>query len=59
MILGEGPEREAIRAEAVRLGVGHPGAKSEVVGWVLKKPPTDQRIAIEQAIEIDKRAPTA
>ena len=23
----------------LRLGIGHPGAKSEVVGWVLKKPP--------------------
>ena len=35
----------------LRLGIGHPGAKSEVVGWVLKKPPLDDRIAIDQAID--------
>lgn len=35
----------------LRLGVGHPGDKSEVVGWVLKKPSADHRIAIEQAID--------
>jgi PTH1 family peptidyl-tRNA hydrolase len=35
----------------LRLGVGHPGVKSEVVSWVLKKPSTDHRIAIEQAID--------
>jgi peptidyl-tRNA hydrolase, PTH1 family len=35
----------------LRLGVGHPGVKSEVVNWVLKKPSQDHRIAIEQAID--------
>jgi PTH1 family peptidyl-tRNA hydrolase len=35
----------------LRLGVGHPGVKSEVVGWVLKKPSLDHRIAIEQGID--------
>jgi len=35
----------------LRLGVGHPGVKSEVVSWVLKKPSPDHRIAIEQAID--------
>jgi len=35
----------------LRLGVGHPGIKSEVVNWVLKPPPLDDRIAIDQAIE--------
>jgi PTH1 family peptidyl-tRNA hydrolase len=35
----------------LRLGVGHPGVKSEVVSWVLKKPSADHRIAIEQAID--------
>ncbi len=35
----------------LRLGVGHPGVKSEVVDWVLKKPIADHRIAIEQAID--------
>lgn len=35
----------------LRLGVGHPGVKSEVIDWVLKKPILDHRIAIEQAID--------
>jgi len=35
----------------LRLGVGHPGIKSEVVNWVLKQPSLDDRIAIDQAIE--------
>ncbi len=35
----------------LRLGVGHPGIKSEVVNWVLKKPSPDHRIAIEQGID--------
>jgi PTH1 family peptidyl-tRNA hydrolase len=35
----------------LRLGIGHPGVKSEVVSWVLQKPAPDQRIAIEECIE--------
>ncbi len=35
----------------LRLGVGHPGVKSEVVHWVLKKPSPDHRIAIDQCID--------
>ena len=35
----------------LRLGIGHPGSKPEVVNWVLKKPSSDHRIAIEQAID--------
>jgi peptidyl-tRNA hydrolase, PTH1 family len=35
----------------LRLGVGHPGLKAEVVNWVLKKPPLDHRIAIDQSID--------
>lgn len=35
----------------LRLGVGHPGQKAEVVHWVLKKPSLDHRIAIEQTID--------
>ena len=27
----------------LRIGIGHPGDKSEVAGWVLRKPPADQR----------------
>ena len=34
----------------LRLGIGHPGAKSEVIHWVLKKPSLDDRIAIDQSI---------
>ena len=35
----------------LRLGVGHPGVKSEVVHWVLKKPSLGDRIAIDQCID--------
>ncbi|QTD46627.1 aminoacyl-tRNA hydrolase [Ottowia testudinis] len=35
----------------LRLGIGHPGNKSEVVGWVLKRPPLDEQIGVEQAID--------
>jgi peptidyl-tRNA hydrolase, PTH1 family len=34
----------------LRLGIGHPGVKSEVVDYVLRKPPADQREAIHKAI---------
>lgn len=35
----------------LRLGIGHPGNKAEVIHWVLKKPSPEHRIAIEQAID--------
>ncbi len=35
----------------LRLGVGHPSVKSEVVHWVLKKPVLDERIAIDQCLD--------
>lgn len=35
----------------LRIGVGHPGIKSEVVSWVLKKPLLDHRIAMDQCID--------
>jgi PTH1 family peptidyl-tRNA hydrolase len=35
----------------LRIGVGHPGHKAEVVNWVLKKPSADDRAGIELAIE--------
>lgn len=35
----------------LRLGIGHPGDRAEVVHYVLKKPSPDQRDAIAQAIE--------
>ncbi|MFC5520335.1 aminoacyl-tRNA hydrolase [Polaromonas jejuensis] len=34
----------------LRIGVGHPGVKSEVVSWVLKKPSQEHRVAIEDGI---------
>jgi PTH1 family peptidyl-tRNA hydrolase len=34
----------------LRLGIGHPGVKAEVIDYVLRKPPKEQREAIEQAI---------
>jgi PTH1 family peptidyl-tRNA hydrolase len=35
----------------LRLGIGHPGNKAEVVHWVLKKPSLDHRIAVDQTID--------
>ena len=35
----------------LRLGIGHPGVKSEVVNYVLKKPAPDQREAIARALD--------
>jgi peptidyl-tRNA hydrolase, PTH1 family len=34
----------------LRLGIGHPGVRDEVVNWVLKRPMADQRTAIEECI---------
>ena len=35
----------------LRIGIGHPGVKSEVIHWVLKKPSLDHRIAMDQSID--------
>ena len=35
----------------LRLGVGHPGVKAEVINWVLKKPSQEHRAAIEECID--------
>jgi peptidyl-tRNA hydrolase, PTH1 family len=35
----------------LRLGIGHPGVKTEVPNYVLKKPSPEHRTSIEQAIE--------
>jgi PTH1 family peptidyl-tRNA hydrolase len=35
----------------LRLGIGHPGVKAEVINWVLKKPAPEQRTAIEECVE--------
>ena len=34
----------------LRLGIGHPGVKAEVVNWVLKKPMAEQRDMIQESI---------
>jgi PTH1 family peptidyl-tRNA hydrolase len=34
----------------LRLGIGHPGVKAEVVNWVLRKPPQEEREALEASI---------
>ncbi len=40
----------------LRIGVGHPGVKSEVIHWVLKKPSPDHREAIEACISRSLKA---
>ena len=35
----------------LRLGIGHPGIKSEVAAYVLRKPPAAEREAIEKCIQ--------
>ena len=35
----------------LRVGIGRPGERADVLNWVLKKPPLEQRIAVEQAVE--------
>ncbi len=35
----------------LRIGIGHPGVKSEVIHWVLQKPTQAQRQTIEDCIE--------
>ena len=35
----------------LRLGIGHPGVKAEVVNYVLRKPPPPEREAIDKSIE--------
>jgi PTH1 family peptidyl-tRNA hydrolase len=34
----------------LRLGIGHPGVKAEVINWVLKKPMAEQRDLIQESI---------
>jgi PTH1 family peptidyl-tRNA hydrolase len=36
----------------LRLGIGHPGVKSEVIHYVLKKPSPEHREAIDKAIDL-------
>ncbi|MGZ5270873.1 MAG: aminoacyl-tRNA hydrolase [Ramlibacter sp.] len=43
----------------LRIGIGHPGVKAEVVNWVLKKPSPDQRELIEACIDRTLKAAPA
>ena len=43
----------------LRIGIGHPGEKSEVAKWVLKKPAPDQRTLIEDSIAHSLKAHAA
>ena len=43
----------------LRIGIGHPGDKAEVVNWVLKKPAPDQRELIEACVERTLKATPA
>jgi peptidyl-tRNA hydrolase, PTH1 family len=43
----------------LRIGVGHPGVKSEVVNWVLKKPAPEQRTLIEECVARTLKAASA
>ncbi|MDO9403001.1 MAG: aminoacyl-tRNA hydrolase [Polaromonas sp.] len=40
----------------LRIGVGHPGVKAEVINWVLKKPSQEHRVAIEECIDRSLKA---
>jgi PTH1 family peptidyl-tRNA hydrolase len=34
----------------LRIGIGHPGDRTEVANWVLRKPPLDDRLAMDKCI---------
>jgi PTH1 family peptidyl-tRNA hydrolase len=34
----------------LRIGIGHPGLRSEVADWVLRRPPIEDRLAIDQCV---------
>ena len=34
----------------LRIGIGHPGDRAEVANWVLRRPPLEDRLAIDQCI---------
>ena len=40
----------------LRLGIGHPGSKDQVLGWVLKKPSAEHRADIDECIHRAVRA---
>ena len=34
----------------LRIGIGHPGLRSEVADWVLRRPPLEDRLTIDQCV---------
>ncbi len=40
----------------LRLGIGHPGVKGEVIDYVLRKPPLEQRQAIDRVVDESLKA---
>lgn len=34
----------------LRIGIGHPGVRAEVANWVLRRPPIDDRLVMDQCI---------
>jgi peptidyl-tRNA hydrolase, PTH1 family len=40
----------------LRLGIGHPGVRTEVIHYVLRRPPADEREAIERCIDESLKA---
>ena len=40
----------------LRLGIGHPGVKTEVSNWVLNKPAPEQRLLIEECVSRSSKA---
>ena len=45
------PQLAGSEFSRIRIGVGHPGSKDRVVGYVLDRPPAGERLAIDDAIE--------
>jgi PTH1 family peptidyl-tRNA hydrolase len=40
----------------LRLGIGHPGAKAEVAGYVLRKPPLEEAVLIRKCVDESLKA---
>lgn len=39
------------RFHRLRLGIGHPGSKEKVVGWVLSRPSADDQVLLDRGID--------
>ena len=40
----------------LRIGIGHPGLRSEVADWVLRRPPLEDRLTIDQCVNDSTQA---